>query len=78
MSGSFFFLVPTGNTIVAAIMFHIHCCKRLYETTYVNVFSDKNINITQYLLGYIHYLGINLCLLGESDLFSRGICLKIF
>lgn len=69
----FSFLVPAENVIIAIIIFHVQCWKRLYETTYVNVFSDQKIHLIHYLIGYIHYLGSLLCFIGESEGFIRGI-----
>ncbi|KAL2716310.1 polyprenol reductase-like [Vespula squamosa] len=49
----------------------IHCWKRFYETHYVNVFSDKKINIVHYITGYLHYIGTILSIMGESHGFIR-------
>ncbi|XP_015186531.1 PREDICTED: polyprenol reductase [Polistes dominula] len=49
----------------------IHCWKRFYETHYVNVFSDKKINISHYIVGHLHYLGTILSIVGELQGFVR-------
>ncbi|XP_011151922.2 polyprenol reductase isoform X4 [Harpegnathos saltator] len=65
-------LVPVENLILASILLCVHCWKRLYETTCVNIFSDQHISIIHYVLGFIHYAGTCLCLIGESEGFVRG------
>lgn len=71
-------LVPAKNVILAIVMLNIQCWKRAYETCHVNVFSDQKMNISIYLIGFIHYAGIFLCIIGESEGFIRGIFSKIF
>lgn len=70
-------LVPAENVILAIIILNIQCWKRAYETFYVSVFSDQKMNLGTYLIGFIHYAGIFLCVIGESKGFVRGIFLKI-
>lgn len=71
-------LVPAKNVILAIVILNIHCWRRAYETCYVNVFSDQKMNISAYLVGFIHYAGIFLCIIGESEGFIRGIFSKMF
>lgn len=71
-------LVPAKNVILAIVILNIQCWKRAYETCYVNVFSDQKMNISVYLTGFIHYAGIFLCIIGESEGFIRGIFSKMF
>ncbi|XP_050465335.1 polyprenol reductase-like isoform X2 [Cataglyphis hispanica] len=64
-------LIPVKNVILAIVILNVHCWKRVYETCYVNVFSDQKMNIIIYLIGFIHYAGIFLCIIGESEGFIR-------
>ncbi|XP_047346667.1 polyprenol reductase-like [Vespa velutina] len=57
---------------LAITLFTFHCWKRLYETHYVTVFSDKKMNISHYIAGYIHYIGAILSIMGESHGFVRN------
>lgn len=64
-------LVSPDCAFLAMTLLAFHCWKRLYESYYVNVFSDKKINISHYIIGYVHYVGAILCIIGESDGFFR-------
>ncbi|KAL6254149.1 hypothetical protein P5V15_014774 [Pogonomyrmex californicus] len=64
-------LIPTEDAILAIIICNIHCWKRVYETCYVNVFSDQKMHISIYLVGHLHYFGLALCIIGESEEFVR-------
>lgn len=70
-------LVPAENVILAIIILNIHCWKRAYETFYVSVFSDQKMNLSSYFIGFIHYAGVFLSIIGESKGFDRGIFLKV-
>ncbi|XP_032668247.1 polyprenol reductase isoform X2 [Odontomachus brunneus] len=65
-------LVPAENVIIAIVLFNVQCWKRLYETTSVSIFGNNKINVSLYLIGYIHYAGALLCFIGESEGFVRG------
>ncbi|GAB1861093.1 Polyprenol reductase [Camponotus japonicus] len=64
-------LIPAENVILAIIILNIQCWKRAYETFYVSVFSNQKMNLVTYLIGFIHYAGIFLCVIGESKGFVR-------
>lgn len=64
------------STFLASVLLCMHCWKRLYETTCVNIFSDKMMNTLHYLIGFYHYIGTLLCVIGESEGFSGGNLLK--
>lgn len=66
-------LVSAESVILAIIILNIQCWKRAYETCFVNVFSDQKIHILHYLPGFIHYLGIMLCVIGEAEGFFRSM-----
>lgn len=60
-------LVSPECTFLAALLFNLHVWKRLYETQCVSIFSDKRINITHYVIGFFHYMGTLVSLIGESQ-----------
>ncbi|XP_072744156.1 polyprenal reductase [Anoplolepis gracilipes] len=64
-------LIPAENVILAIVILNIQCWKRVYETCYVNIFSDQKMNLSVYFVGFIHYAGIFLCIIGESKGFIR-------
>lgn len=53
-------------------MMTIQCWKRLYETHCVSVYSDAKMNISHYMVGFIHYIGAITCIIGESSGFVKG------
>ena len=63
-------LVSPESTFLASVLLCLHCWKRLYETTCVNIFSDKMMNMLHYIIGFYHYIGTLLCVIGESEGFS--------
>nr|XP_033204119.1 polyprenol reductase [Bombus vancouverensis nearcticus] len=65
-------LVSPESTFIATLVLTLHCWKRFYETHFVSIFSDNMMNISHYLLGYIHYIGSLVCIIGESDGFVEG------
>ncbi|XP_078053420.1 polyprenal reductase isoform X2 [Augochlora pura] len=65
-------LVSPENTFVVALVFTIHCWKRFYETHYINIFSDQMMNISHYIIGFYHYFGTLVCIIGESEGFVEG------
>ncbi|XP_011303975.1 polyprenol reductase [Fopius arisanus] len=65
-------LVPAEKCFTAIFLITIQCWKRLYETTRVSVFSNAKINISHYIVGYIHYIGTLTCILGESEGFINA------
>ncbi|OAD52383.1 putative polyprenol reductase [Eufriesea mexicana] len=65
-------LVSPESTFVATLLLTLHCWKRLYETHFVNIFSDKMMNISHYIIGFCHYIGALVSIIGESDGFIEG------
>ncbi|XP_076650287.1 polyprenal reductase [Halictus rubicundus] len=65
-------LVSPENTFVAALLLTIHCWKRLYESYYINIFSGKMMNIAHYIIGFYHYFGTLISIIGESKGFVEG------
>ncbi|CAK9797821.1 Polyprenol reductase [Anthophora plagiata] len=60
-------LVSPERTFLAVFLFNLHVWKRLYETHCVSIFSEKRINITHYVIGFSHYMGASVALIGESQ-----------
>ncbi|RZF43220.1 hypothetical protein LSTR_LSTR009024 [Laodelphax striatellus] len=52
--------------LIALSLMCLQCCRRLYETTYVSVFSNSYMNVFHYLVGFIHYIGSILAILSEA------------
>lgn len=42
------------------------CWRRFYETHCLSVFSDSTINVSHYVVGYVHYFGCVLAVLAEA------------
>lgn len=56
----------------AMILITIQCWKRLYETHKVSVYSEAKMNISHYIVGFTHYIGVIICIIGESYGFTKG------
>ncbi|XP_046624162.1 polyprenol reductase isoform X4 [Neodiprion virginianus] len=65
-------LVSPEHTTLALVLVTIHCWKRFYETHYVSIFSNVKINLSHYIVGFVHYVGTISCLIGESNGFFKG------
>lgn len=62
---------PT-ETMVAITLITIQCLRRFYETQFVQVFSSKlKMNLSAYLVGYVHYFGEVVALLSQAEGFVR-------
>ncbi|CAD1468959.1 unnamed protein product, partial [Heterotrigona itama] len=66
-------LVSPESTFIATVLLTLHCWKRFYETHFVNIFSDKMMNILHYMIGLYHYVGTLICIIGESEGFVKGL-----
>lgn len=56
------------SATVAMFCMLIQCWKRFYETHYLSIFSNSNINISHYVVGYLHYFGCITAILAEAPL----------
>lgn len=65
-------LVSPESTLVACVLMTLQSWKRFYETEYINIFSDKKMNILHYVVGLTHYPGVFMCIVGESEGFVKG------
>ncbi|XP_052896600.1 polyprenol reductase [Anopheles moucheti] len=62
---------PT-ETMIAMTLITLQCLRRFYETWFVQVFSSKlKINLSAYLVGYIHYFGTVVAILSQAEGFTR-------
>lgn len=58
--------------IIALTLLTLQSFRRFYETWFLSVFSKGNINLSQYLIGYIHYWATVTIILGEASGFKEG------
>ncbi|XP_076301117.1 polyprenal reductase [Lasioglossum baleicum] len=65
-------LVSPENTFVAVLLLTSHCWKRFYESNCISIFSGKMMNISHYFIGFYHYFGTLISLIGESKGFVEG------
>lgn len=57
---------------VAVVLLTLQCGKRFYETHYVQVFSKQSkMNLAHYIVGYLHYFGAFLAIIGHAPGFVR-------
>ncbi|GAB0099501.1 Polyprenol reductase [Sergentomyia squamirostris] len=56
------------ETLVAITCVFAQCFRRFYETHFLQIFSrTSRINIAHYLIGYIHYFGAVVAILGHAE-----------
>ncbi|XP_043467090.1 polyprenol reductase isoform X2 [Leptopilina heterotoma] len=66
-------LISLPQATLAMLLVVIQTTRRLYETHYINIFSDGKINISHYLVGFIHYTLLPASILGESEGFHKDL-----
>lgn len=55
-------------TLLATGCIFLQCIRRFWETHFVQIFSrSSRINLTHYLVGYLHYFGAIVAILGHSQ-----------
>ncbi|XP_071452540.1 polyprenal reductase isoform X2 [Hetaerina americana] len=67
--------IPSGSavgSVVGISLLFVHCIARLWETHFISVFSQSNINIVHYVCGIVHYIGSAVAILAEAPGFSHG------
>ncbi|XP_012063939.1 PREDICTED: polyprenol reductase [Atta cephalotes] len=64
-------LISAEDAFLAVVILNIHCWKRFYESCFINVYSNQKIHVFLYFIGFAHYIGIILCILGESGGFVK-------
>ena len=61
------------TTLIASTLVTLQCWRRFYETQFVQVFSKTlKINLSQYLVGFIHYFCTVLIVLSQAEGFTRN------
>uniref|UniRef100_A0A6B2EII1 Polyprenal reductase n=1 Tax=Phlebotomus kandelakii TaxID=1109342 RepID=A0A6B2EII1_9DIPT len=56
------------TTLLAISCLFLQCLRRFWETHFVQIFSrSSRINVTHYLVGYLHYFGAIVAILAHSD-----------
>uniref|UniRef100_A0A1B0DIY8 Polyprenal reductase n=1 Tax=Phlebotomus papatasi TaxID=29031 RepID=A0A1B0DIY8_PHLPP len=56
------------ETLLATICMFAQCTRRFWETHFLQIFSrSSRINIAHYLVGYIHYFGALVAILGHAQ-----------
>lgn len=64
--------------MVAMFLITLQCWRRFYETWCVQVFSSKlKMNLSAYLVGYIHYFGTVVVILSQAQGFIRSEALPL-
>ncbi|XP_067624595.1 polyprenol reductase [Eurosta solidaginis] len=59
--------------LVATVLMTMQCGRRFYETHFIQIFAkNSKINLSHYLVGYMHYFCAILALLSNSQGFVRG------
>lgn len=65
--------ISSRQALIASVLMFLQCARRFYETNFVQIFSRKSkINVSHYLVGYLHYFGVILALLINTEGFTRG------
>lgn len=72
-------LINSNSALVATVLMTLQCARRFYETNFVQIFSKKSkINLSHYMVGYLHYFGAILALVANTEGFVRGKYVKEF
>lgn len=65
------FTETAGATLLAIVLLTTQCVRRLYDTHFVSVYGPRSrMNLSHYLVGYIHYLGAIFAILVEAPNFT--------
>ncbi|EDW04062.1 polyprenol reductase [Drosophila grimshawi] len=66
-------LVDSNTALLGSALLGVQCLRRFYETNFVQIFSRRSkINLSHYAVGYMHYFGAIISLLGNTAGFVRG------
>ncbi|KAL5292509.1 SRD5A3.2 family protein [Megaselia abdita] len=66
-------LLSSHETLIVLTLLTLQCVRRFYETNFVQIFSSKSkINVSHYLVGYLHYFGAIVAVLLNAEGFVRG------
>lgn len=76
----FYFLASAAVVYLACGLLTLQCYRRMYDTHFVSIFGkNSRMNLSHYLVGFIHYTGVFLAILAEAPLFAitQGIYVLI-
>lgn len=60
-------------TLTALILMTLQCTRRFVETNFLQIFSKKSkMNLTHYLVGFLHYYGVMVLILAKASGFVEG------
>ncbi|KAH8263493.1 hypothetical protein KR044_009756, partial [Drosophila immigrans] len=65
--------VDSNTALLASLLLGLQCVRRFYETNFVQIFSKRSkMNLSHYVVGYVHYFGAVTSLLSNTAGFVRG------
>lgn len=66
--------VTKNHVLLALTLLSIQCLRRFYDTQFVSVFGEKSkMDLSHYLVGFIHYTACILAILIEAPTFARSV-----
>jgi 3-oxo-5-alpha-steroid 4-dehydrogenase 3 len=60
------FAVGAVSSLLALFLLTLQAWRRFYETWFVSVFSNSQMNVSHYIVGFLHYFGSVMAILAES------------
>lgn len=60
------FPVSGVSSLLALSLLTLQAWRRFYETWFVSVYSNTQMNLSHYIVGYFHYFGSVMAILAES------------
>ena len=68
----FFFIASPLISLTALLLMVLQCTRRFVETNFLQIFSKSSkINLSHYLVGYLHYYGVILVIVSRAAGFVR-------
>jgi hypothetical protein len=61
-----FFAVSAVSSLLALSLLTVQAWRRFYETWFVSVYSNTRMNLSHYVVGFIHYFGSVTAILAEA------------
>ncbi|XP_073826227.1 polyprenal reductase-like [Musca autumnalis] len=66
-------VINSNSALVASVLMTLQCARRFYETNFVQIFSKTSkMNLSHYMVGYLHYFGAIVALLLNTEGFVKG------
>lgn len=64
--------VDSNTALLGTLLLTLQCVRRFYETNFVQIFSKRSkMNLSHYVVGYVHYFGAVISLLANTPGFVR-------